>query len=267
MRFIATILTITSLLFACSDPSELARVDKTKISKDQFDAYLAFKRIKADSTDEYNDQLTRYLDRKALAVAVEKTGLLDDTALNAEFDEFKTQMLISRYMEQYLDKAVDNVAIENYYNNNQQQFQTHQVHVAHIMFRTNKGMSDSERQAVLQRARDIYAQLSKGEDFAVLAKQWSEDRYSGEKGGDLGWISQGKMDPAFSKAAFALTENQFTDVVETGFGYHIIKLLEAPRTQTLPLGSVRGDIRYQLRNAAKQAEIEKLMKSVSIKRN
>jgi len=90
---------------------------------------------------------------------------------------------------------------------------TDKVHCAHILVKTE------------QEAKAILEHLSKGEKFAIVAREVSLCP-SGKKGGDLGTFGRGKMVKEFETAAFALQKGQISAIVKTKFGYHIIKRLE-----------------------------------------
>lgn len=89
-----------------------------------------------------------------------------------------------------------------------------QVRVSHILIK-DEG-----------RAKEVLDRAKKGEDFAALAKEFSEDTASKDKGGSLDWFTRGTMVPDFENAAFNLQPGQISDLVKTEFGFHIIKLEE-----------------------------------------
>lgn len=76
-------------------------------------------------------------------------------------------------------------------------------------------------------AKDLLAKIKKGEDFAALAKKYSNDPGSAKKGGDLGYFATGNMVETFEKAAFKLKVGEVSDVVKTQYGFHIIKLTDS----------------------------------------
>ncbi|ART79504.1 SurA N-terminal domain-containing protein [Oceanisphaera avium] len=135
---------------------------------------------------------------------------------------------------------IDDAAIEAEYQANIEQYrQPGQRELAHIML-TKSEDAKAKLKAIAKR-------IAEGESFAELAKTESEDAFSGEQGGNLGWIEEGTLDPAFDNAAFALKEvGDVSEVVESNEGFHLITLLDKKEAKTQPLAEVRERIAARL---------------------
>jgi peptidyl-prolyl cis-trans isomerase C len=130
------------------------------------------------------------------------------------------------------------------------------VRARHILIRASQNASKEEKAAALNKIKDVQKQLKNGGDFAELAKKYSEDPGSKERGGDLGSFSRGDMVDTFEKAAFALNVGQVSDIVNTGFGYHIIRLEEKKAASKFSFDDVKDDLKEYLfqQRAAKKFE-------------
>jgi peptidyl-prolyl cis-trans isomerase D len=116
-----------------------------------------------------------------------------------------------------------------------------QVRARHILLKLAPDASDEEKKAVRQRAIEIRKRALEGEDFATLAQENSEDS-TASAGGDLGAFGRGVMTGAFEEASFALEPGQISDLVETQFGVHVIKLEEKTAAHTRSLDEVREEV-------------------------
>ena len=137
------------------------------------------------------------------------------------------------------DIEVTEVDIETYYNQNIDSFrQEERRRVAHILIELGDDESASKA-----KAEDALARLNAGEDFAALAEELSDDTFSGENGGDLDFLERGVMEEVFEESAFALENvNDTTGIVETSFGFHIIKLTALEAEVTQPLSEIKDDL-------------------------
>lgn len=256
---------ITVLISACGDDQKtLATVNGKKIYEQEFNAYLTYKRSSARSEEDKQKLLDAYLQREAIAAQIEQAVLPNDKLLQAELNELRKDVLINRHLDRHVNKAVTEEAINNYYNINSAKYEEKKVHVAHILLRLNRNMDESQRQVKRTTIQEAYSKLQTGMDFAEAAQQYSEDANSAKKGGDLGWLPEGAIHQNFSQVAFSTEAEKFSEVIETPYGFHIIKVLEAPKTSRKSFESVKGEIRYQLRNAAKESERKRLLDQVKI---
>ncbi|MCX7172997.1 MAG: SurA N-terminal domain-containing protein [Proteobacteria bacterium] len=130
---------------------------------------------------------------------------------------------------------------------------------SHILLLAGKDASAADVKAAQAKAEDILQQLKKAPtDFAKLAKQYSQDPGSAEKGGDLNWFARGMMVKPFEEAVFSLKENELSGVVRSDFGFHIIKLTGIKAERAKPLQEVRAEIADELKRqgaAKKYAEL------------
>ena len=141
------------------------------------------------------------------------------------------------------DIIINDQDIQNYYDQHESDYQSEERRkVAHIMVQG----TDSEAK---KKAQELLAELNAGADFAQLAKAKSEDAFSAENNGELDWLERGVMDPAFDETAFALTTaSPISSVVESAFGFHIIKLLDVEDQKVTPLAAVKAEVETTLRN-------------------
>ena len=141
------------------------------------------------------------------------------------------------------DVTVSDEEVEQYYTENNLLYKTaEERRVSHIIIE----FGDNEA-AAKAKAEALVAELANGADFATLAQENSDDTFTAENGGDLDFITAGMMDEAFDEAAFSLAQvGDVSDVVETEFGYHIIKLTDIKPEEVTPLAEVSEEIRNQL---------------------
>ncbi len=148
--------------------------------------------------------------------------------------------------------TIDEAQITSYYEQNTAEFaKPEQRRASHILLRAAEGDSAQVHKDKKAQAEALRERLVKGEDFATLAQQFSEDG-SKEKGGDLGFFPKGAMVPAFDTAVFALKTGQISDVVQTQFGYHLIKLEEIQAASMPPLAEVHDQISSILKTKESQ---------------
>ena len=257
--FTLNILIATLLLLSCSSSDDIATINGKKITRQQFDEYLQFKRIQVRNDEHRNALIDQFLEREALSQVIKDQKKFNKAAAQAELDEFERQMNISRYFEKYLSDAVTEEKIKNYYVTNEAQYVQEKVHVAHVLFRLTKGMTEEERKVKLTQANEAYSKLKADVAFEKIVDDYSEDRISAKKQGDLGWLKKGAIDAKFSDKIFSMKKDELSEPFETSFGFHIVTIKK-------PYEAVKGDIRYQLRQLARDAELKALKSKIKISR-
>ena len=190
----------------------------------------------------------------------------DEAEIKAAYEKNKAKYLVPekrvvRYALADVNQLRQNTQVSDdemkvQYQQDIQQYQVpNRVHVDHILLMT-VGKTPAEVEEVHQKADDVLKQANKkGANFEELAKKYSEDPGTKDKGGDLGWITKGQTVPEFEKAAFTLPKGSISDLVKTQYGFHIIKILDKETAHTKTFDEVKDSIRapLMLAKADKQA--------------
>jgi peptidyl-prolyl cis-trans isomerase C len=152
--------------------------------------------------------------------------------------------------------AVSAADVRKFYDSNPERMvEPERVHARHILIRAGEDVAAEEKAARRKRLEGIRAELVGGADFATLARANSDDKGSGERGGDLGFFYRGQMVPAFEKVAFELPPNQLSAVVETRFGFHLIEVLEKRAESKLVFEQVKERLESMLKQRQLEAKI------------
>ena len=210
--------------------------------------------IKVDD-QKVNDQLAaikkRFPNDEEFKKALNKMNLTED--------EIQIQIQRGLAIRELIDqKVADKIVIKDeetkaYYDGNSQLFQQpEQVKASHILIKVEPTADEAAKIEARKKITEVQQKLKNGGDFAALAKEYSQGP-SSAKGGDLGYFRRGQMVGPFEDAAFSMKTNEVSDLVETRFGYHIIKVYAKKPEQTLAYADVKDKIAQRL----KQEKIEK----------
>ena len=133
-----------------------------------------------------------------------------------------------------------------YYDENPEQFkQAEQVKASHILIKVEPTADDAKKTEARKKIETVQGKLKKGDEFGAVAKEYSEGP-SKSRGGDLGYFKRGQMVKPFEDAAFSMNVDQVSGVVETQFGYHIIKVTDKKPASTSTYPEVKDQLQQQL---------------------
>lgn len=190
--------------------------------------------------------------------AAKKKGYDKSRAFKKQIQLIRDQLLATAYLtkEIFGNVTVSDKDAEDYYGKNRKVFERpEQLRARHILIAVRQDAGDDEKKTAKTKAEGILARIKKGEDFAKLAGEFSDDPGSKQKGGELGFFPKNSMIPPFDKAAFELEPGGVSGVVETSFGYHIIKAEEKKKAEIPPYDAVKEDAKALALQAAKQERL------------
>ncbi|NVN91579.1 MAG: peptidylprolyl isomerase [Desulfuromonadales bacterium] len=159
-------------------------------------------------------------------------------------DYTRRDIVISNYVQQnFASKiTVSEEESKKFYDQNADKFkQPETVRASHILIGVDPKATDEDKKKAREKIESVRRALAGGSDFAKLAKENSTCP-SSQQGGDLGYFGKGQMVPAFEQVAFSLKPGEISDVVETQFGYHIIKVMDKKDASTVPFKDAKPRI-------------------------
>ena len=235
--------------------------------------------IKSEILDSLINRELLYQESQKTGIVVQPREMADElTAIKKRFaseDEFKkaisrmdlTEATLTAQIEKRLaiqklidkqvaDKiVVTDVESKQYYTANPQLFkQPGEVRASHILIKLDPAADEAKKAEAQTKINMIQQKLRNGEDFAELAKTSSEGP-SSVKGGDLGFFKRGQMVKPFEDAAFALEPNEVSEIVQTRFGYHIIKVVDKKPERTVDYEEIKIRLEEHLKQRKVQEEV------------
>ena len=274
-------------------PEVVARVNGESVTKAEFERALSALEGRAGGPvpTEQRDQIFRnVLDQVVsykLLVQETKARKLDvtDAEVNASVEQIQGQfpneaafkdMLTARHttLDQLRADAKQDIAVQkmidaeiapkiavkpeqlaDFYAKNPDQFKApERVRASHILIGVPRGADAAAKAQARAKAEQVLKDVKAGKDFAALAKEHSQDPGSAANGGDLGFFQQGQMVGPFNDAAFSLAPGAVSDLVETEFGFHIIKVAEKQAPRTVPLDEVKPRLEQYLQQRNRQEQ-------------
>jgi peptidyl-prolyl cis-trans isomerase C len=180
----------------------------------------------------------------------------------------RREMAITKLLQSEVEAraAVTDAQINDFYAKNPNQFkQPERVRASHILISVAEGADATVKGQARAKAEQILKDVKAGKDFAALAKEHSQDPGSAIQGGDLGFFTQGQMVGPFNDTAFALAKGATSDLVETQFGFHIIRVVDKQPSRDVPLEEVRERLEQYLLNQNRQEQTEAFVKTLRAK--
>ncbi|MGL5507470.1 MAG: peptidylprolyl isomerase [Paraclostridium sp.] len=252
---------------------------KTKLEDEQIDYYeqnmidyitttevLYQEGVKKKMKVEKEELASQY---EALMTSITQTFQMDEEAFLKKFKltkeevekSLEKEIIAAKFIEE--DSKISDKEVDEYYKKNKEDFK--QVQASHILIQTvdenGEELTDDKKQEAKKTAEDVLNKALEGEDFAELAKKYSEDT-SAQSGGDLGFFGKGQMVAEFEKAAFDLNKGEISPkLIETQYGYHIIKKIDE---KTQSLDEIKSSLKEELTVEKQNSIIDKLMKEYKV---
>lgn len=203
---------------------------------------------------------TDLLLRRAIAERARLAGADRDPLIAARLKIAAEKLLAELYLDKTEIAAIDEKKLESLargeYRAFPERFRKEEVLVRHILVKTQRSCGRDAAEIIAE----LEKKLKAGESFEELAKQYSDDPASADRGGEIGWVVKGRTVPEFEDTVFAMKQpGSISPPVETKFGLHLIQMVERKPPVLMPFDEVKGALIEKLRNQQRQGLRNKLI--------
>ena len=250
----------------------VAKIGEKNITLSDFNKILNFfdpDKLKViENNPQIKEQILQQMVQALVISQLAKQGGFDARPdIKEQMELQKNGFLANEYLKREIMQKVTVSENEGktYYDANNDEFKAPEmVRARHILFLVDTSATDEAKKNVYEKAAATLKKIKGGEDFAKLASELSGDPGSKSKGGDIGFVAKGKTVKPFEDALFSLKTGEISGVIETQFGYHIIKAEEKKDASVRPFEAVKEEIRQKIMQervkSAVTAFIDKAMK-------
>jgi len=255
-----------SLVIAKVGDKEIVFGDLNELIKMMPPSYQAM--FKTD--DQITKLLERQIDNILFAQEARRLQLDQDPTVRYKIEEFTKGILTQALIDTQVNKSVTvtDGEIEEYYKKHQDEFQVpEKIKVSHILIAVAPDAPESLKKEKKAHADEIVAKAKAGEDFSDLAKKYSDDTKTKDRGGVLGFFSKGSKNPELEKAAFSLKKGEVSSPIPSAKGYEIVKLLDTKEATTKTLEESKNRISNKLQQEKRNDAVTKLLEDLKTKTN
>lgn len=222
---------------------------KNNISADEKSVSESFASVKSGFENE-----------KAYENALKDANMKEEDLVNRIRRSMAINVLVTDQITQHI--AVTAEESRAYYDSHPESFErTEKVRASHILVMVAEDAGEAKKVAAREKLVEIQKKLNGGEDFAELAKEYS-DCPSGENGGDLGYFERGKMVQEFENAAFAMKTGEVSDIVTTQYGFHLIKVTDKIEPGTVAYETVKSDLEEFMKQKMISSGVASLIETI-----
>jgi peptidyl-prolyl cis-trans isomerase C len=219
------------------------------------------------SPEAKQDYLVQFVaDMILVSKAAEDKKMGDSASFERKVAFARNKLLMERLLQSVGKEALTDDAMHKVYDEAVKQMgQEQEVHARHILIRATPGDEKASKDAE-DKINAIIARLKKGEDFAKVAAEVTEDPSGKANGGDLGYFAKEQMVPEFSDVAFKLEKGQMSEPVKTQFGWHVLKVEDKREKPTPKFEEVKPQIEQYVTRKAQAELVTKLRAEAKIEK-